>query len=434
MTVEMTRTSRIRSAVVVSGGNFLDMYDFMVFGYYVPWISKVFFPRQSEYASLLLTFAVFGAGFLMRPIGALVLGAYVDKHGRRSGLVLTLALMGLGTLSIACTPGYASLGLLSSLLVLFGRLLQGFAAGAQVGSASVYLSEIAPPGKKGLYVSWQSASQQLAVVFAVLVGILVNSTLSPHDFDQWGWRIPFFVGCLLIPFILLIRRSIEESPAFLVGTGNRSSRIIVSTIVRSWQVIGLGTMLVALTTVTFYLITAYSPTFGSVVLHLSTHDSLTVTLCVGVSNFILLPVMGSLSDRIGRRPLLLSCAIAILVTSYPSLAWLVSSPSFSRLLVVELWLSILYSGYNGAMIVFLTEIVPREVRAAGFSLAYSLATALFGGFTPAVSTYFIHATGNRAMPGVLLSAAAICAILATLVVDENLPVRERLMSAGHKAV
>ncbi len=397
------RRKLIKSVAVVSSGNFLDMYDFMVFGYYAPWIGRAYFPSTSEFASLMLTLAVFGAGFLMRPIGALVLGAYVDRRGRRAGLLMTLGLMALGTLSIACTPGYATLGVLAPIIVLIGRLLQGLSAGAQVGSASVYLSEIATPGHKGFYVSWQSASQQMAVVFAALLGIAVSSFLSAAEFSRWGWRIPFWAGCLLIPFLFVIRRSLEETPAFRARTRHLSTSAIFSSLAKNWKIIALGMLLVTMTTVAFYLITAYSPTYGSVVLHLSARASLTVTLLVGMSNFILLPVMGSLSDRIGRRPLLLTCTLITLVTAYPAMAWLVSNPSFRGLLAVELWLSLLYSGYNGAMVVFLTEIIPADVRTTGFSLAYSLATAIFGGFTPVICTYFYssHREQSRAGPVVI---------------------------------
>jgi MFS family permease len=173
-------------------------------------------------------------------------------------------------------------------------------------------------------------------------------------------------------------------------------------------------MMVTMTTVSFYMITAYTPTFGNSVLHLANLDSLVVTLCIGASNLFWLPVMGALSDRVGRRPLLMICTILMLVTAYPAMLWLVREPSFARLLAVELWLSFLYGSYNGAMVVFLTEIMPIDVRTSGFSLAYSLATAVFGGFTPAISTYLIHLTGNRAIPGLWLSFAAACGIVAAL--------------------
>ena len=173
-------------------------------------------------------------------------------------------------------------------------------------------------------------------------------------------------------------------------------------------------MLVTMTTVSFYMITAYTPTFGSSVLRLGNKDSLIVTLCVGASNLFWLPVMGALSDSVGRRPLLLIFTILMLITAYPVMLWLVRSPSLPRLLAVELWLSCIFGSYNGAMVVFLTEIMPINVRTSGFSLAYSLATAIFGGFTPAISTYLIHVTGNRAVPGLWLSFAAGCGLAAAL--------------------
>src|ERR1700687_2231537 len=192
----------------VASGNFLEAYDFQVFGYYAAAIARTFFPGENQFASLMLTFATFGAGFLMRPLGAIVLGAYIDHHGRRKGLLLTLSLMAIGTFSIACTPGYATLGLLAPLLVLAGRLVQGLSAGVELGGVSVYLSEIATPRHKGFYVSWQSASQQLAVVFAALLGLIVTLAVSREDMLRWGWRIPLIVGCLLIPFVFVIRRSL----------------------------------------------------------------------------------------------------------------------------------------------------------------------------------------------------------------------------------
>src|SRR5579862_6200515 len=191
------------------------MYDFMVFGYYATGIARTFFPSQSEYASLMLALATFGSGYLMRPLGALVLGAYIDHHGRRKGLLLTLALMAVGTVSIACLPGYEKLGLLAPLLVVLGRLVQGLSAGVEIGGVSVYLAEIAPPGRKGFYVSWQSGSQQIAVMFAALLGILLSSALRPEQMLEWGWRIPLLVGSLLVPFLFLLRRSMTETGEFL---------------------------------------------------------------------------------------------------------------------------------------------------------------------------------------------------------------------------
>jgi len=387
------------------------MYDFMVFGYYAAAIGKAFFPTGSPFLSLMLSLMTFGAGFLMRPLGAIVLGAYADRHGRRAGLLLTLSLMSIGIISIAFTPGYARIGLIAPLLVLCGRLLQGFSAGMELGGVSVYLSEIATPGHKGFYVSWQSGSQQVAVMFAALVGVLLSNGLSPEQMLSWGWRVPLLIGCAIIPFLFWLRRSLQETDEFIARKSRPGISQILGSLRVNWRIVVIGTMMVTTTTVSFYMITAYTPTFGSSVLHLAAIDSLVVTLCVGASNLFWLPIMGSLSDRIGRRPLLFACTILMLVSAYPAMLWLVHDASFSRLLAVELWLSFIYGSYNGAMVVFLTEIMPIEVRTTGFALAYSLATAIFGGFTPAISTYLIHATDNPAVPGLWLSAAALLGLL-----------------------
>ncbi len=404
--------------VRVAAGNALEMYDFQIFGYYATAIAATFFPSGHEFASLMLALATFGAGFLMRPLGAVVLGAYIDHRGRRAGLLLTLALMGFGTLSIACLPGYAVLGLAAPLLVLVGRLVQGFSAGVELGGVSVYLSEIAPPNRKGFYVAWQSASQQVAVMFAALLAIALTSTLSGAQMTRWGWRIALLAGCSLLPLLFFLRRSLEETSEFLARPRTSASEI-VRTLFANWRLVALGTLMSTMTTVCFYLVTVYTPTFGATTLHLAATGTLIVTLCVGACNFVVLPLSGALSDRIGRRPILIACTVIALLTAYPALVWLVSSPSFTRLMIVELWFSLFYATYNGAMAVYLTEIMPAEVRTSGFSLAYSTATAIFGGFTPAICTYLIHVTGNRAIPGVWLSFAAVCGLSAALALSRK---------------
>ena len=414
MTSSSERKAKIWSVIRVSSGNFLEMYDFMVLGYYASAIGKAFFPSGSPFVSLMLSLMTFGAGFLMRPLGALVLGAYTDRHGRRAGLLLTLGMMSIGIFSIACMPSYATMGLLAPFLVVVGRLLQGFSAGMELGGVSVYLSEIATPGHKGFYVSWQSGSQQIAVMTAASVGVALNSLLPAEKMERWGWRVPLLLGCIIVPFLFRLRKSLAETDEFLARKHRPDTSEILRSLRNNWGIVMVGTFMVTMTTVSFYMITAYTPTFGSWVLHLSTANSLIVTLCVGASNLFWLPIMGALSDRIGRRPLLFACTILMLVTAYPAMLWLVRDPSFGRLLTVELWLSFMYGSYNGAMVVFLTEIMPIDVRTSGFALAYSLATAVFGGFTPALCTYLIHISGNRAVPGLWLSFAAACGLLATL--------------------
>ena len=408
--------SKVGTVLRVTSGNFMEMFDFFLFGFYASSIAKAFFPSGDEVASLMMTFMTFGAGFLMRPLGAIVLGAYVDRVGRRKGLIVTLGLMAMGTLLIACVPGYATIGYAAPLLVLTGRLLQGFSAGAELGGVSVYLSEMATPGRKGFYVSWQSASQQVAIVVAAALGYGLNVMFNKEQIGDWGWRIPFFIGCMIVPVLFVIRRSLQETEEFARRTHRPTTSQIFRSMLDNWALVIAGMMMVALTTVSFYLITVYTPTFGKAVLKLSTSDALIVTLFVGVSNFFWLPVMGALSDRVGRWPLLLGFTVLTMLTAHPVLSWLVHDTTFAHMLEAELWLSFMYASYNGAAVVALTEIMPIDVRTVGFSLAYSLATAIFGGFTPVVCTWLIAETGDKAAPGYWMAAAAACGMVATLLI------------------
>ncbi|MDV9031912.1 MFS transporter [Pseudomonas sp. RAC1] len=419
--------ARSKAAAVfrVTSGNFLEQFDFFLFGFYATQIAGAFFPASSEFASLMMTFAVFGAGFLMRPLGAIVLGAYIDDVGRRKGLIVTLSIMASGTLLIVLVPGFATIGYWAPLLVLIGRLLQGFSAGAELGGVSVYLAEMATPGKKGFYTSWQSGSQQVAIIVAAALGYALNQSLQPLQISEWGWRIPFAVACLIIPFIFFLRRNLQETQAFENRSHRPTMKQVIATLGQNWGVVVGGMLMVAMTTSAFYLITVYAPTFGKTVLNLSTTDALLATLLVGVSNFFWLPIGGTLSDRFGRKPMLIAMTVLTVFTAYPALSYLAQAASFAHMLEVLLWFSFLYAMYNGAMIPALTEIMPEDVKVAGFSLAYSLATALFGGFTPAMSTWLIHETGDKAAPAYWVTFAALCALSATLVLYRKMAVRGR---------
>jgi MHS family citrate/tricarballylate:H+ symporter-like MFS transporter len=273
---------------------------------------------------------------------------------------------------------------------------------------------MATPGHRGFYTAWQSASQQLSIVLAAALGYGLNRWLAPQQLADWGWRIPFFIGCAIIPCIFMLRKKLQETAEFHARQRPPDTREVFALLRANWSTVIYGMLLGAMTTATFNLITVYTPTFGRAVLHLSGTDTLLVTLCVGISNFVWLPIGGALSDRLGRPSVLLTVSLLALVSAYPAFAWLANAPSFLHLLGVLLLFSFYYGSYNGAMVPALTEVMPAKIRVMGFSLAFSLATALFGGVTLALSTYLIELTGDKAAPAYWMSFAASCSLAATL--------------------
>jgi MFS transporter, MHS family, citrate/tricarballylate:H+ symporter len=416
--------SRIGAILRATSGNFLEQFDFFLFGFYAPYIAKAFFPSENETAALLNTFGVFWLGALMRPVGAIVLGAYIDRIGRRIGLIVTLAIMAAGTVVITVCPSYATIGVAAPVIVLLGRLLQGFSAGVELGGVSVYLSEIATPGNRGFYTSFQSSSQQVAIFVAAIIGYTLNESMPAATIAAWGWRIPFFIGCLIIPVIFVLRRTLEETPEFLAMKKHPTTSEVFASAAANWKIVLLGMMLAAMTTVTFYFVTVFTPSFGKE-LHLPAQDSLLVTLLVAVTNFIWNPVGGALSDRIGRKPVLLAIAGLSFVTAYPALLWLTAAPTFGKMLTVGMMFSLYFGVYSGTMLGALVEVVPKHVRTTCFSLAFALAAALFGTFTPFAALKLTAITGDKASPGFWLMAAAASGMIAAIVIYRSGAVEAR---------
>jgi MHS family citrate/tricarballylate:H+ symporter-like MFS transporter len=422
--------SRIGAILRATSGNFLEQFDFFLFGFYAPIIGSVFFPSTDPTASLLQAYGVFWLGALMRPVGAIVLGAYIDRIGRRQGLIVTLSIMAIGTVVIAFCPSYATIGVAAPVIVLAGRLLQGFSAGVELGGVSVYLAEISTPGNRGFYTSFRSSSQQVAIFVASILGYVLNQSMPADIIAAWGWRIPFFVGCMIIPVIFVLRRSLEETPAFLAMKKHPTASEVFASAIANWRIVILGMMIAVLTTTTFYFVTVYAPGFGKE-LKLSAADSLLVTLLVAVTNFIWNPVGGAISDRIGRKPVLLTIACLSLVTAYPALHWLAGAPSFGKLLAVAMMFSFYFGIYSGTMLGCLVEIVPAHVRTTCFSIAFALAAGLFGTFTPFASTKLIAWTGDKASPAFWLMFGAALGIIAALTVyrgGKTIETRETVMA------
>src|SRR5689334_22510317 len=262
------RRAKINAVIRVSAGNFLEMYDFIIYGYYASYIARTFFPSASETASLMQALLAYGAGFLVRPIGAIVIGDYMDRKGRRKGLILSLALMAVGTASIAITPGYETLGILAPIIIVMGRIIQGFSSGVEIGGCSVYLAEIATPGNRGFYCAWQSGSQQVAVMLSAALGVALTAVLPPEQMMIWGWRVPLLIGCAIIPLVFWLRSSLQETEAFLCSRPVQATSEVLRLLSANWRVVAVGVMMSVLTTTTFYMITVYTPTFGTQALKL----------------------------------------------------------------------------------------------------------------------------------------------------------------------
>ena len=399
------RKQKFGAVIRAGSGNFLELYDFLVYAYFANYIALAFFPSGDELTRLMVALGTYGVASLARPFGAVILGSYMDRKGRRKGLILTLTLMAVGTVSLAITPSYAAIGLLGPLIITIGRLIQGFSLGVEGGGVNVYLAEIATPKNRGFYCAWQASSQALGVMAATGLGVLLTATLTMQQMQAYGWRIPLLVGCLIIPILFWLRRSLQETEVFEKSTHARTTGEIIRILLEHWQIVLIGVLLTILNTTMFYFVNTYTALYGNL-LRLDPLGNFTVALVVGTASFILLPVFGTLSDRIGRWPLLIVAPLLILATAYPAMSWLVAAPSFSRLLVVEFWLAILYAMYAGALVPFVVEIMPAKVRSSGYAIILSFANGIFGTFTPFIVTALISMTDNRASPALWLSAAA----------------------------
>jgi len=407
------RKEKMRAVVRASSGNFLELYDYLVYAYFANYIGLAFFPAADELTRLLIALGTYGVASFARPFGAVILGSYMDRKGRRKGLILTLGLMAVGTVSLAVTPTYAAIGILGPIIITLGRLVQGFSLGVEAGGVNVYLAEIATPATRGFYCAWQGSSQALGVIAATGLGVLLTATLTMEEMAAWGWRVPLLVGCLIIPILFWLRRSLHETEVFERSTHARTTGEILRILLEHWQVVLIGILLTILNTTMFYFVNTYTALYGSL-LKLDPLGNFSVALCVGTASFIMLPAFGALSDRIGRWPLLIAAPTLVLFTAYPGMAWLVSAPSLSRLLVIEFWLAILYAMYAGALVPFMVELMPSKVRSSGYAIILSFANGLFGTFTPFIVTMLISLTGNRASPALWLSAAAAISILTAI--------------------
>jgi MFS transporter, MHS family, proline/betaine transporter len=401
---------QIAAAVI---GNALEWYDFIVFGLLTVIISRLFFPAESQYASLLLATATFGVGFFMRPVGGILLGIYADRSGRKSALIVIIGLMTVAIAMIGFAPTYAAIGIAAPVLIVTARLLQGFATGGEFAIATAFLIESAPPRRRGLYGSWQMVGQGLAALIGAVLGMLLARSLSPEALGSWGWRIPFLVGLAIGPVGLFIRRHLEETPAFLAARSAKVLRPSFATMLATHlrgALVSIG--IVTSGTISFYVILLYMPTFALLQLHLPLAQAFIAQSIGLVCMIVLTPLSGALSDRIGRKPIMIVSLALYLVLTYPLFSWLYHNPSFGNLVIVQIVFCSLLGAFFGPGSTAVAEQFAAQTRSTGLGIVYNVAVMIFGGFAQFFVTWLIEVTGSPIAPSFYVIFGAALGVLA----------------------
>ncbi|GAC1338994.1 MAG: citrate-proton symporter [Beijerinckiaceae bacterium] len=380
-------------------GNALEWYDFIVYGIFAATIARLFFPASATATPLLAALALFGIGFVARPFGGIFFGIYADRYGRRAALSLVILLMGVGTMLLAAAPTYAAIGFGAPLVILAARLIQGFSVGGEFGSATTMIIEFAPPGRRGLYGSFQMASQALAFVFGGLSAFVLTTSLQPDALDAWGWRVPFLLGALIGPLGIYLRRRIDESPEFmrLQTEAKRVPAPFMAVLQSHKHEVTAAFCVIVLGTSALYVLAIYLPLFATQSLGVPARNAQMGVICANLTIAVLTPFAGHLSDRFGRRTIILP-AVLIFCGLLPLMMHrLIADPSAFNFFSTQM-LAIVVAFMFGPAAALVTEIFPVHVRSTGVSIAYNLAVALFGGFAPFLNVWLVARTGNSMAP------------------------------------
>jgi MFS family permease len=405
-------------------GNMLEFYDFITYSFFAIQIGHTFFPSHSAFNSLMLSLATFGAGFITRPIGALVIGGYSDRVGRRPAMILSFAMMGAAIVTLALIPSYESIGVAAPILAIAARLTQGFALGGEVGPTTAYLMEAAEPDKRGRAVAWQPASQQIAATAGALVGLILSATLSPEALQSYGWRIAFLLGALALPFGLWMRRNLPETlhrPELPAPSANEDSGPVRAPA----RVMILGLLILASGTIMTY-VTQYMTTYAEDTLHVATSLAFATTV---VSNGVGIAAAlygGWLADRFGRWPVMVWPQLAALLLTYPVFLWIVATHSAWALLGGLGLLTLVGSLPYSAFFVAFTESLPKTMRGRAGATVYAVAIAVFGGTAQLIVAWLIHVTGNALAPAWYMLLAQAVGLGAMAMMRESAPARARL--------
>jgi MFS transporter, MHS family, proline/betaine transporter len=417
-----TAGARKRAVAAATIGSALEWYDFIVYSFFAAMIGKLFFPAAAPNSQLLIGLATFGVGFFMRPLGAIVLGVYGDRRGRRAALSLTIAVMIVGIAILTFTPTYDQIGMLAPVLVVLARLFQGFSAGGEFGGTTSYLSEYSLQHQRGLYVSWQMSSQFMASLLGGLVAALVTGFLSADALAAYGWRIPFAIGLLIGPVGFYIRRRLEDTPAFTAQTKLADSPL-GEALGSHFKVIACGFGMVVLGTVCVYVLVLFLPGYATRQFHLPQSDAFATTAYMSLVAVIWAVIAGWLSDRIGRKPLLLVASIGLVILTYPLFAFFAAQPSLTRLLIIQTVFALLIATYTAVSPALLAELFPTRVRNTALALSYNIAVAIFGGFGQLIVAWLIIHTGDVLSPAYYVTAASVVGMVALL------PLKDRTGSA-----
>ncbi len=406
------KSSTFKVLAAASIGNALEWYDILVYGYFAVTISKLFFPNADPSTALLLAFGTFGVSYLVRPLGALVLGAYADRAGRRAAMLFSIVVMTIGTGLMAVMPTYSSVGIIAPIAVLIARLLQGFAVAGEFGSATAFLVEHSKD-RKGFFASFQWFGQGMAAVLASFFGVVLFTWLTSQQLESWGWRVPFFFGLLIGPIGLYIRKHVGETPEFREQGPAKAP--VRQMFVEHWDRLLMCIGIVILSTSSNYII-LYMPTYAIKQLHLPQSLGFTATLLGGILLMFGAPVFGHLSDRVGRVRLMMIVSLLFAVSAYPAFVLLVANPSLAGIVGIVCWLSLLKAAYSGTLPALMAELFPISTRSTGIALSYNISVPVFGGFAPFIAAWLVAVTGSSLAPSYYLIATSLLSLLVLVII------------------